>query len=218
MKVSNRQAPEDRNRQFDALAAFANLGDSHEDWDKLRLMHPKMFSEWWLLTGREEYAIGLCDEDPSHVYPLRSGVAKAFLQRRLRYRDCLRSVWSGNDREGRNLRILYGFELLEQEEIIFGSPTPEPLPPGKPIVDGLTGEILWKFPTEFQRTLYELMKYRWKAKTCPRCGRYFIADKTAQAYCSTGCAGDSKNARSLDHWNRFGRANRKARTEKGEAQ
>jgi hypothetical protein len=211
MKVSNRQAPEDRNRHFEGLAAFANLGDSQGDWDKLRLMHPEMFSEHWLLTTPEEFALGLFDDDSSHVRTLSNEEAKAFLNRRLRYRDCLRSVWSGNDREGRNLRILYGFDLMDDEVMMFGFPTPEPLPPGKPIVDGLTGEILWNFPSEFQRTLYELMKIRWKAKMCPQCGRYFVADKTAQRFCSTNCSNKAKLARSNEHWHKTGRFNRKAR-------
>ena len=77
------------------------------------------------------------------------------------------------------------------------NPAPEPLPPGKPIVDGRTGEIIWEFPSEFQQALYELMKNRRRARTCRQCGRYFIADKTAQAFCSTGCAGDAKRATAL---------------------
>jgi hypothetical protein len=215
MKVSIRQANENKEQRLDALAAFANSGDSQADWDKLRLMHPEMFGELWLLSTSEEYAIGSFDNDPSHVYPLRSEVAEAFLSRRLRYRDCLRSVWSDNDREGTNLRILYGFDLMEQEAIMGGSNAPEPLPPGKPIVDGRTGEIIWEFPSEFQQALYELMKNRRRAKTCPQCGRYFIAGKPAQAYCSTGCAGDAKRATALEYFNREGRAKRMQRLKKG---
>lgn len=211
MNVVNRQAPEDRDQKFEALAAFANLGDSQEDWDKLRLMHPKIFGEHWLLTAQEEYALCLSEGDPSHLRPVSSEDAKAILPRRLRYRDCLRSVWSDNDREGTNLRILYGFDVMDDEAIMFGFPTPEPLPAGEPIVDGRTGKISWKFPSEFQRTLYELMEKRRRAKICPQCGRYFIADKSAQTYCSTGCSGNSKNARSLDYFNREGRAKRTLR-------
>jgi ribosomal protein S27AE len=214
MRLSIRQAVKNKERWFDALAAFANLGDSQADWDKLRLMHPEMFGELWLLSGSEEYAIGSFDDDPSHVYSLRSEVAKAFLSRRLRYRDCLRSVWSDNDRDGKNLRILYGFDLMEEEAIMGGSNAPEPLPPGKPIVDGRTGEIIWEFPSDFQQALYELMKSRRKAKTCPQCGRYFFADKPAQAYCSTGCAGNAKRATALEYFNREGRAKRLQRRKK----
>lgn len=210
MKVPIRQAEKKKDRWLDALAAFANTGDSQADWEKLRLMHPEMFGELWLLSASEEYAVGSFDDDPSHVYPLRSEVAEAFLPRRLRYRDCLRSVWSDNDRDGTNLRVLYGFELMEQEAM-DRSISPEPLPPGKPIVDGRTGEIKWEFPSEFQQALYELMKNRRKAKTCPRCGRYFIAAKPAQAYCSTGCAGDAKRATALEYFNREGRTKRMQR-------
>jgi len=216
MKLSIRQAAENKERWFDALAAFANMGDSQADWDKLRLMHPEMFSEQWLLTDDEKYHLGLFEDDPSRVRPMSSGEAKALLHRRLRYRDCLRSVWSGNDREGTNLRILYGFGFIEPDEIPSGSPLigDEPLSPGKPIVDGITGEILWEFPSEFQQAIYELNKNRRRRKTCPQCGRYFIADKPAQAYCSTGCAGDSKKATALEYYNREGRARRIERREK----
>jgi hypothetical protein len=215
MKVSNRQAAQVRDLQSEALAAFANMGDSQQEWDKLRLMHPEMFSEHWLLTTSEECALGLFDDDPSHVYSLSSEAAKAILHRRLRYRDCLRSVWSRNDREGRNLRILYGFDLTEQDEIMNGFPADSPLPPGKPIVDGHTGEILWKFPFEFQRTLYELMKMRWKAMICPQCGCYFIADKTAQRFCSMDCANKVKLARSNENWKNKGKFQREARKKGG---
>lgn len=217
MKVANRLAAKKKQQQFEALAAFANLGESQRDWAKLRLMHPDIFDEHWLLIASEHVSLGLFDDDPSHVYSLRGEEVEAILKRRLRYRDCLRSVWSGNDREGRNLRILYGFDLTEKDEKMLwaGSAWEKPLPPGKPIVNGLTGEILWEFPSEFQRMLYELMKDRWKAKICPQCGRYFIADKTAQSFCSTGCAGDAKRARARDYFDREGRARRTLRRQKG---
>jgi hypothetical protein len=209
MKLSIRQAAPERDLRFEALAAFANMGDSQEDWDRLRLMHPEMFDEYWLLTPHEEWALSLFD--PSQVRPLSNDEAEAILPRRLRYRDCLRNVWARNDREGRNLRVLYGFDLTEKDQIAWGCPAPSPLPSGSPIVDGGTGEIRWEFPSGFQRTLYELMRVRWHAMICLQCGRYFIADKTAQKYCSTNCSDEAKLARSNEHWRTKGRFNRQAR-------
>ena len=92
------------------------------------------------------------------------------------------------------------------------------LPYGTPVVDGNTGTITWSFGSPFQRAIYDLMRDRWRAMVCPNCGRYFVADKTAQRYCSSECYLEKKGMKALDYWNRIGRAAREAKALRAKSQ
>jgi hypothetical protein len=242
VKRSNRQARETREGQFEALAAFANLGDTPEAWRKFRLMWPDFFPSTpsqspkarfrtlteWIYGFAEEWATDIANLPPERrpLPPL------------LWYRNRLRSVWTRNDPHGYGLAILFGFEqeakaILSDhpEEVPFemvcrplfipGQPLipskqeSEGLPQGRPLINGVTGEIHWKFGCDLQQAVYELMQCRWRAKVCPVCGRYFIAAKTATQYCSTRCTTSAKNERALDWWNLKGDSKRKARSTTG---
>jgi len=224
MKVSNRQAAQERDLQLEALAAFANMGDEPEEWRKFGLKFPRFFPDKSLYESASRWLAQTLE--PFLPYTTT---------RLLLYRDHLRRVWAGNDQKGESLTILYGFEKklnpVEPKDPKFGEPRKmHPLflsgktlldeewyggmlPEGEPVVDGISGEILWKFGSEFQQSLYELMRVRWRAMICLQCGRYFIADKTAQKYCSTNCSDEAKLARSNEHWRKKGRFNRQARKE-----
>jgi ferredoxin len=226
MKVSNRQAAKDRSGQFEALAAFANMGDSPHEWQKFRLKFPRFFPDESPYVHAE---IWLAETLPP-VLPYTT-------TRLLLHRDHLRRVWAGIDHKGESLTILYGFEKklipIEPKNTRFGEPhKPNPLfidgrtltdrelergrlPEGEPVVDGLSGEILWKFGNEIQQSIYELMRFRWRAKICAQCGKCFVAEKTAQMYCSSNCSVRAARARSLDNWNRRGSAIRKAKRKGG---
>lgn len=233
MRVANRQAAKDRILQFEALAAFANMGESSEEWRRFRLKHPQFFP-----TKSHKVAIsGLNNLTDWFYKSAEDWVADKTLPNftttpLLWYRDILRAVWSGNDRTGAGLYVLYGFEEkansidipvktpLLRPMFIPGEPT-DPLeqhtnglPRGEPLINGVSGEISWKFGCEFQQSIFELMRFRWKARICRQCGRYFVADKNAQAFCSTKCSGNAKGARSLNYWHRDGSAKRKARNER----
>lgn len=228
MRIANRQANEQRLQKFESLSAFANMGDTPEDWWKFRLHWPEFFptapSGWkrpgfqsttdWLYAFAEEWAT-----DPD-LKTLRKPPL-------LWYRDRLRAVWASNDPTGANLYILFGLEkqaqtlgVVDPVDIIrpalipgqslnpFEQETVVGLPQGTPVVNGVTGEITWKFGCDLQQSVYDLMQCRWRAKICPECGRYYIADKTAQTFCSTRCSGEMKRKRSLKYWNREGRKNR----------
>jgi hypothetical protein len=261
---------DERLMKFEALAAFANLGDEPTDWWAFRAKWPDFFpttpsgidrsgfrtlSEW-LYTSAEEW----------NGYPPE---AKAKAQTPLLYyRDRLRAVWTNNDPYGANLGILLGFEgrpdwlvhiimknaaakgetqmvgiirdITEKEAhiqlavlppvmrpaIIPGQPTGQEktfagLPEGRPIVNAVTGSIDWEFGCEFQQNVYDLMKSRWRAKTCLECGKYFVADKPNSKYCSTGingCFGAMRRRVMSDYWREVGskkRAERKAKATKG---
>ena len=213
-----------------ALTSFANIGETPKDWEKFRTKTPKFFEvgdqdrtsgvvasfSEWLYGGAEEWAKHHSDMKVQVFPPL------------LRYRDLLRMVWASNDPDGVCLATLYGMKRevdttspiktsVVRPLSISGTPLipaaqPEDethgLLPGEPTVNGVSGEITWKFRSEFQQSLYDLMRSRWRAKICPACGRYFVAEKTAQAFCSEGCSHAVKLQRALEYWITKGAANR----------
>ena len=224
MKVANRQAASIRNQQFEALAAYANMGDIAEDWRKFRLKYPRFFPSEshevtfsrntnltdWLYESAEDWAA-------TNLLPQYTTTPLLW------YRDILRAVWAGNDQTGAGLCVLYGFEkkanpidipvkaALIRPMFIPGEssdPTEQKtsgLPQGAPQINGVTGEITWKFGCEFRRqSVFELMRCRWRARICRQCGRFFVADKMAQAFCSTNCSAKAKSERSLDYWRNEG--------------
>ncbi len=229
MKVAHRQAAKDRDLQFEALAAFANMGDTPEQWKKFRLMYRRFFpdlpfygslpntpittSDWLYQTAEEWFTASMLTRVPPPAL--------------LWYRNHLRTVWSGLDRTGSSLTVLYGIEKglgYEDRPVLFGLHRPQDveeafylgprptsvLPQGEPFVDGASLRVSWKFGCDFQQSVFELMEKhcRWKAKICRQCGLYFVADKQQQAYCSTSCSDQAKGERSLEYFNREGRARR----------
>jgi len=236
MRVANRQAREQRLQAFEALAAFANMGDIPADWRKFRQLWPNFFpttpSQFdrpgfrslsdWLYAFSERWAkesADLSGEDSAVIEMVQIPL--------LWYRDRLRAVWAGNDPTGANLCVLYGLERRAQEiegirqpfvvrSLLIPGESMDPtkhetvggLPQGAPVVNGVTGEITWKFGCDLQQSVYDLLRCRWRAKICPECGRYYVADKTAQRHCSIPCAVKAKRRRSRDYFNREGREKR----------
>ncbi len=218
------------------LTSFANIGETPKEWEKFRTKAPVFFEHSdqnrtpgvagsfseWLYRGAEEWAKGHSDLENQARPPL------------LWYRDLLRMVWASNDSDGVCLATLYGMKrgieaslpmsasvvrppgLSDSPVNVDANPeeTTHGLLSGKPTVNGVSGEIVWEFPSEFQQSVYELMKSRWRTKICPLCGRYFVAEKTAQAFCSDKCTGEVKRKRALDYWTNKGAANRRRRKEK----
>lgn len=242
MKVAKRLAKE-KARMFEALAAFANMGDTPEDWNRFRLMCPDFFPvisgfkskgfenlDAWMYASAEDWHKSLAE------YPQ----FRRALPPLLWYRNRLRAVWARNDTHGYGLAILYGFEreakriaaehpsevawelmarplMVPGQSLIPTEQGSEGLPQGKPVINGVTGEIHWEFGCTIQQAVYELMQERWRARICPMCGKLFIAMKTAQKLCSVRCSGDAKRERALTYWNETGkklRSRPKARTSK----
>ncbi|MGD0920430.1 MAG: hypothetical protein ABSA70_01540 [Terriglobia bacterium] len=79
------------------------------------------------------------------------------------------------------------------------------------LADWKTGSFIYSPSNDFQRAVYILFREGWRAKTCVRCSRRFIADKPVQRYCSTKCSGETKRERNLDWWNKHGKKWRKQR-------
>ena len=78
--------------------------------------------------------------------------------------------------------------------------------------DWRSGEFHYFPRTDFQSAVYLLFRQSWRAKLCIGCGRYFIADKPPQLYCSTKCHGKVKRKRNLEWWNQEGSQRRKKKS------
>jgi hypothetical protein len=142
-------------------------------------------------------------------------------------RDCLRAVWKREDVNGITLRNLLGLNPqfspeglrrnpLPTEDYMaiwrrfeVSGPEPEPLPSIYPNLR--TGEIHYRPATRFQEALDALLKNGWRARVCEDCGNYYVADKPAQRFCSTGCGKDRKKRYDRLYWQTRGSAKRKAR-------
>ena len=230
----NRQAREKWMQDFEALAAYANLGDTPDSWQKFRLGWPNFFSASTservlpnsINLAESHYASAqdwdrFCSENAAK---LPADYRSQNIPPLLYYRDLLRAVWTQNDPRGAALCALLGFEDQASQSgvgdvlpvkvrntgpsSLVTDPIANILPPGKPVVDPSTYTIRWEFGCQFQRALYTLMESLWLAKACPQCGKYFIAGKPAQKFCSSPCFGAKKNSASLDYYHRHGKHSR----------
>ena len=229
---------------FEALSEFANMGDSTENWQTFRLRNPEFFPIQPLESEFPEYK-GLFPSGYRCLTDLIYAAAEQWAagvepwatpnqQSKtplIWYRDALRAAWTNNDRTGGCLYVLYGYEAKARQlgiSLTAGNVIPlylpnlpneiaetAGLPQGEPVIDGITGKISWSFGCKFQQAVYELMQCRWKARVCVECGRFFVASKTAQTFCSGKCSTMAKRKRSLEYWNRVGSAERDKRKKGG---
>lgn len=214
------------------------MSDEPADWQKFRLQYPGFFpptSPSFNLPGHgdlTEWMYALADE--WHKFPTEQ--KQRILPPLLWYRNRLRSVWAKTDRHGYSLAILLGFdseakviaaqhpgetgcESLYRTALVPGRNASDSLncatgglPQGKPVVNGITGQIQWAFGSNLQSAVYQLMQERWRAKICPQCEKYFVAMKTAQKVCSPQCSIETKRERARTWWTETGSERRKART------
>ena len=236
--ISNRQANQEREKRFAALADFANLGEKPAEWRAFRQEHPDFFPgdlTDWMYEFAELWAREIADLPPDRrpMPPL------------LLYRNRLRDVWMRRDPHSYSLSILYGFDeeaqriWREHPDVIAdmyvrpgaipGQPVPSPrigglprptqkveatesLPVGQPHVLP-SGRIEWEFACPLQQAVYEMMPNRWRMKVCPVCKKYFVAKKTAQKHCSPECYQQKKEKESLEYYHREGKFKRAERRE-----
>lgn len=216
-KVLNRRTRDERLGLFESLADFANLGDSPDDWRGFRSKHPQFFPAMlteWIYSAAEIWA----------QKRTRREFRKPLL---LLYRDALREVWLQDDGSGFSLNFLLGIDPVRARRdlsvALFSEVEPplpkgctweEMLPHGMSRVDGVKTEIVWEFGWTFQRAVYDLMQDRWRAMVCPRCKKCFVADKTAQKYCSPRCYGEKRQEQMSRYYYRKGRVDRARRKAK----
>jgi hypothetical protein len=217
---ANRRAADERSRLFEGLDRFVNAGDSPEDYSRLEIAAR---SFWPINVKLHAGENGL--DRPIDWDPAAHSLYKAF-------RDYLRRVWVGDYgpnsntwREGLYLNYLLG---LDRNFIMHEPGTyRDPLLPDEAFGQGWA-ELRKKYPggyssspanvvpawgksrfeyiaaNDFQEAVYALLRESWRAKICRMCKKYFIAEKSAQAFCSTACSGGNKRDRGLRYWRETG--------------
>ncbi len=113
-------------------------------------------------------------------------------------------MWKGRPLEKPQPTTIDNVTCRGKETETFGG-----LPIGTPVVDGNTGTIKWEFGCQFHSAIYYLMQERWRAKACPQCSKYFVADKVARRYCSTNCYEERRRTQVLDYYYRIGKTKRR---------
>ena len=165
VKVPNRKAREMRLIWFDALAAFANMGESPQNWENFRRKYPKLFpgylTDWIYRTAKDWWRMSHLSETPPNdwqefhrkwpkILPERIeewAVSVRSLRRffddanavppLLFYRNLLRRVWTNDDADGNCLRFLLGFEKEALGGGLFGMTLwKSDLPPKPPVRPG----------------------------------------------------------------------------------
>jgi hypothetical protein len=182
---SNRR---DREKQFSELEAFANLGETVDDWMQFRKAYPDFFprTPWkselpgfrsctdWVYTSAVKW------DRMMHGKPAE--LRKLMPTPLLWYRERLRAVWARNDPDGIDLMILCGFEReglakgwsrgCPRSGILISVPTAlDPLtvdleeypsygglPAGEHIVNVNTNKISWQSGCRFRELVSKLMQ------------------------------------------------------------
>ena len=214
----NPRASTDTQLLFAGLEAFANLGDSFEDYQTFTMAHPT----FWPVEFRNkaDKALGW-------------GHSEEFHQLAITFRDSLRYVWQGKQyaHYGKVLKNLLGLEMGNSVEGHFERDADhvyvalrhfveifvEKSHPGYKLAlpeiaaDWKRGEFSYQPVNDFQRAVYALWRESWRARTCLECGRMFIAAKPPQLYCSVACSTAARRKRDLALWRATGDARRRRR-------
>jgi hypothetical protein len=208
-RTSNGQALEDKPKKWywTGLERFINARDSPEDYRALS----KAWPTFW--------PVNIKGRDPNSP-----GTAPARLNWRdearplfVFYRDTLRSIWTRNPATSTNgtfINALFGLQLpIEQVKKCFPELSPTAATTSFYPEWG-AGVIRFVSNTDFQRAIWLLFCELWRAKVCPSCSAYFIAEKPAQNYCSISCSGRAHQSNSLKWWREKGAKRRNARTKR----
>ena len=207
---------EQRERLYSALENFVNISDDEAAYEMFAAQSPDFFPmEIDDGSGNRLTWVSECQEMV------------------LTFRDLLRSIWRSDPRALRDetLRILMSLapEVFQNSEGYYsGSNSPAGHfdnairklkifhPDVKPISANIipswrSGIFIYRPLNAFQNALYLLFRESWRARVCPSCERFFIADKAARMYCTSRCSGEARRRRDLDWWRREG--SHKRRTE-----
>lgn len=232
MRASNKRAGKDIELLFYRLEHFVNLGDDPSVWKNFGEEYPEFFP----VQFHTDDELPEVDEEPRKEL---ASYEPEFYQLFRTFRDFLREVWrSGSDKK---LAILLGVDPIAwqiiartsgapQVEEFLGGPYAEIekamakissyfqsgpsnlFYPSNLVPDWRTGTFRYIPDTEFRRAVYALFRQSWRAKICPRCGKYFVGDKPPQTYCSSKCYGEAKKDRDLQFWRTIGSERRARRT------
>jgi len=215
-RALNERAPKNKERLFQGLECFANLGDSFEHYCEFAQKWPT-FWPFELRNKKTNLPLGMLRDRSYHL------LVKAV-------RDYLRRVWRSEDAALKQQvpGVLLGLkhdtakgnteEPDSQTDFVFKSLlanlTNRPdAHADHPVIsiDWVKGEFSYSPLNDFQHAVYLLFRENWRARRCSQCGRLFVAGKPAQLYCSIPCSFAARRQRDLELWKTSGAANRRAR-------
>lgn len=199
------------------LERFANTGDSLDEYRDLA----KAWPTFWPLPIEDGHGRDLSWDDKAH--PLF-----------IFCRDTLRNFWTRDAAtisNGLCVELLFG--TIDRQRI-FGDLTPSRPQWGfavtrlkyaypevcvgnipQPAIfwpNWNQGTVEYTSQSDFQRAFWSLFRESWRAKVCPSCSTYFLAEKPPQLYCSVACSNSAHRASSLKWWNQEGAQRRETKS------
>jgi hypothetical protein len=203
----NGQALEDKSKRWfwKGLERFVNTGDSWKDYRDLS----KAWPTFWPVNieGRNR---SVSRKAPDSLNWRDEGHQLFHF-----YRNTLRSNWTRNPQtstNGKYINMLFGLDLPDERvkkcfaAFEYSAATTSFYP------EWGAGVIRFVSNTDFQRAIWLLFCESWRAKICPSCSTYFIAEKSAQTYCGISCGNRAHRSNSLKWWRAKGANRRAART------
>jgi len=238
--ASNRKARDARLVDYDALADFVNLGNTSDDWAKICRKWPQFFppkfmemiyakaQAWSSKTNLPFTTYNILEEEcykpffPRREFGSITGCIRehADLVSLFGIQMYLQGVWRKEHGDPFCVKrpprgLLYSLDGLGT---LRDSPRPNLLDPG-PVVRGNPAMIRVEFRDQFQRAIFGLMvRESWRAKVSPECGKYFVAEKTHQKYCSERCFYEIQLKRSAEYYKAKGKFRRQARAVRAKSQ
>jgi hypothetical protein len=230
--TSNRRADPKREAMFSALELFVNGGDSLRELQVFRMQHQDFFparfydlSEELAQAGKKNYfnwykrmlrvvwegrdldnvrlgvllgvqSVTDVSAAPRVSLPANQGPARDFQDDEREYQE------------------IFDHDLLRRYKQHSTTRFLGAVGPGLGcaiVPDWRSGALRYDCEVHFQFAVYDLMRESWRARVCPICRRYMIAEKPGNFYCSVECAGAAKRKRDLEYWRTEGS---KARTAK----
>jgi hypothetical protein len=213
---------EEKNRLFAGLEKFANLGDTFEDYQEFLVQWPTFLPA----------SIKYIEENNPEARPLNWSTPEChrFV---LVYRGVLKRLWI-KDQEALGTGL--GSFILGIDNALGTGLVPYipgfdqawsqlkacywrlQIEPPNLFAHWGSGAFLFNPLTDFQKAAYILFRESWRARVCPLCSGFFIAQRAPQIYCSPTCYGMTKRRRGHEWWNQNGkewRAQRKKTSQKG---
>jgi hypothetical protein len=202
-------APSAQNKLLKSLEEFVNMGDQLSDLKHFRKRWPDFVTK-----ADYDWAERDCRQESRSPWLMER-------------KQWLRELWKGGplqDEHAHRLAMMLGIESDSRSysHSTIGIPTGlgstfseggmelEPLRAAY-LPRWTTGEFDYSPRNDFQRALYLLFKNSWRAKICPQCDSYFVANKVSQRYCSTDCSDKVQSELRLRWWRQHGKQWREQR-------
>jgi len=215
---------------FKALERFANTGDSVQGYQALA----KAFPSIWPLPLEDAKGNDLSWHADAHRLFLfyRDSLRGLWIRNPITINDgfqipllfgiladaTIREILSGRVLLSRPLQFALSPLMKLHRGLRLGKLFPRlRVPDSSPLAyfwpDWTGGKVEYVSQVDFQRAVWLFFSEPWRAKVCPKCSAYFLAQKPAQLYCSVSCSSAVHRASSLSWWKQKGSQKRAARTQ-----